>query len=107
MTDRPARHRCARDSCGRHARDPHKWCSTLCREVDVAQDQAKRVCEFTGDSQHWLHAIELGESLDAYRKSDQRAYQAAREVGMTSEQWKTIKFGATSHDQAGQLPTRR
>jgi hypothetical protein len=41
-------------------------------------DQAKRLCEFTGDKDHWLKAVEMGEAVSAYRHNDRRLYQAAR-----------------------------
>jgi hypothetical protein len=99
MTD--TRRRCARDGCGRSARPPYTFCSTLCSVVDAEMEQAKRLCEFTSDRGHWLRAVEIGEAVNAYRRSDRQIYQAARDVGITAEQWRSIKFGATSHDQTG------
>ena len=40
-----------------------------------------------------LPAVALNDALTAYYDSDRRIYLAARDVGITYEQWQAIKHG--------------
>jgi len=85
--------------CGREGRDRitvhprHTTCSLLCRAVVDALDEAQRVCAATGDTAHWLSAVDLNDSLSAFNVSDARIYRAALDSGINSGQWRSIKSG--------------
>jgi hypothetical protein len=57
--------------------------------------RAQRVCEVTRDIDLWLAAVDLNDALTAYFQSHNRLYDAAREVGMTNEQWRSVLRGAS------------
>jgi len=54
---------------------------------------AERVCAATGDTAHWLAAVDVNDSLIAFRSSDYRIYRAALDAGFTPQQWRTVKRG--------------
>ncbi|WP_162938382.1 hypothetical protein [Mycobacterium kyogaense] len=47
----------------------------------------------TRDTEHWLAVVALSDAVTAYYASDNRVYNAAQSVGITDEQWRTIKHG--------------
>jgi hypothetical protein len=87
---------CAREGCDRIVRSEHRYdtCSFMCHAVRMELDQAERVCVATGDTEHWLAAVDLNEALIAYRSSDLRMFRAAKDRGVTVGQWQSIKHGA-------------
>ncbi len=71
----------------------HAECGVLCRAVNAELTRAQRVCEVTRDTEHWLAVVALSDAVTAYYASDNRVYNAAQSVGITDEQWRTIKHG--------------
>jgi hypothetical protein len=65
----------------------------LCELVITELAEAQRMCAATGDGELWSAAVGLNDALTAYRCTDSRVYHAAREVGITDEQWRAIKRG--------------
>jgi hypothetical protein len=84
---------CAREGCDRTVRGRYDTCSFLCHAVRMELDEAERVCIATGDTEHWLSAVDLNDALIAYRRSDMRMFRAAMNGGTTPEQWRSIKCG--------------
>lgn len=87
---------CAREGCGRTVREhPERThCCFLCQVLDRELTRAQRICEATGDTEHWLAVVTLNDALSEYYKSDSRVYNAALSVGLTDEQWRAMKHGA-------------
>ena len=85
---------CCREGCDRGRGRDHPACSYLCAVVAQELERAQRLCEaLGGDTEHWLAVVALNDALTAYWTSDKRVYLAAREVGLTDEQWRAIKRG--------------
>ncbi|KMO68897.1 hypothetical protein MOBUDSM44075_04317 [Mycolicibacterium obuense] len=61
--------------------------------LNIELARARRVCEVTRDTEHWLSVVALSDALTAYYASDTRVYRAAQSVGITDEQWQVIKHG--------------
>jgi hypothetical protein len=95
MTQPAAKRACAREGCDRIVRGGQRYdtCSFMCHAVRMELDEAERVCVATGDTEHWLAAVELNDALIAYRISDLRMYRSALNGGITGEQWRSIKRG--------------
>jgi hypothetical protein len=88
--------RCIREGCIRNLQpaSPHLTCSLLCAVASQQLEQAQRLCQpLGGDTEHWPAVVALNDALSAYYRSDPRIYRAAREVGITDEQWQAIKRG--------------
>jgi hypothetical protein len=87
--------RCSRDGCPRvvSPKRTHSTCSLACGAVVDELANAQRVCAATGDGEHWAAAVALSDALTALRVSDRRVYRAARDIGLTDEQWRAIKHG--------------
>lgn len=93
------RQTCFREGCGRTRPSNHTYCNHMCRLVDWEVEAAQRVCADTGDTELWLAAVALNDALTDYHTNDSRVYFAARDVGITDAQWRTVKHGsATDHD---------
>jgi hypothetical protein len=91
---------CVREGCNRivprHRVKPA--CSILCELVITELAEAQRMCAATGDGELWSAAVGLNDALTAYRCTDSRVYHAAREVGITDDQWRAIKRGDSDSD---------
>jgi hypothetical protein len=74
-------------------RRTHDTCSLACGVVAGELERAQRACAAIGDGEHWAAAVALNDALTALRLSDSRVSHAAREVGITNEQWQAIKSG--------------
>lgn len=44
-----------------------------------------------GDTEHWLSVVALNDALSEYYRSDLRIYRTALSIGITDEQWQSIK----------------
>lgn len=99
MTDnrRRRRHRptCAREGCKTKVPVGSKYptCCTLCGLVCVEMENAENVCRVTGDTELWAAAVALNDALTEHRAQFGRVIKAAREAGITDEQWPAIKRG--------------
>jgi hypothetical protein len=61
--------------------------------VNTELTEAQRLCAELGDGEHWAAAVGLNDAMTTYRDSDNRVYRAARDVGITDEQFRFIKRG--------------
>lgn len=86
--------RCVREGCVRTVRpgERHTACSFLCDVVAQELERAQRLCEaMGGDTEHWLSVVALNDALSEYYRSDLRIYRTALSIGITDEQWQSIK----------------
>jgi hypothetical protein len=95
MTRPTTKRLCAREGCERTVRGDHRYdtCCLLCHAVRVELEEAERICVVTGDTEHWLAAVELNDALLSYHHSDLRLFRAAMDSGITAGQWRSIKRG--------------
>ena len=91
---------CVREGCNRivprHRVKPA--CSILCELVMTELAEAQRMCAVTGEGELWSAVVALNDALTTYRCTDSRVYHAAREVGITDDQWRAIKRGDSDSD---------
>lgn len=87
---RPKRLTCFREGCDRKRPPDHTYCTHLCSLVDSELTKARRIAEATGDTALWIAAVALNDSLTDYKTNDTRVYLAARDVGITGEQWREM-----------------
>lgn len=91
--------RCIRKGCPRFVpkrKQHHDACSFICSAIAREMEMAQRVCAATGDTELWTATEDLNTAFTAYFRSNRRVYDAAREVGITDQQWRAIKDGTAT-----------
>lgn len=73
----------------------------ICSVVHYELERAQRLCEATKDTEHWLAAVALNDALTEFYRSDRRIYEAAREVGVSDQQWHALKHGTDERRSTG------
>lgn len=91
---RTKRPRCFREGCDRKRPRNHTYCTHLCFLMDRELDKARRITEATRDTAVWVAAVAFNDAFTAYQADYRRVYHAARDVGITDEQWREMANGA-------------
>jgi len=96
--------RCVRDGCYRNVTKGN-WdhCSFMCKAVDNEMVRAQRVCDAVGPSagtgELWAAVVEMSDAWTRFQMLDKKIYDAAREAGITSDQWMAIKLGEAINEE--------
>lgn len=89
--------KCERDTCSRSmTSDTHTACSGSCSAIHREMKRAERIYAFTADEQHRNAFEALESAFNEYRASELRVFNAARDVGIDSVQWKELVSGNRS-----------
>lgn len=89
---------CSREGCERRTTfrtGKERYCSAVCRSVDIELTRTQRVCEAVGSQSVdlWCAAVAMSDAVTEYLLLDEQLHQAATEVGITDERWLAIKYG--------------
>lgn len=108
----PKADRCKRESCTRQAREPHRYCSYLCKLIAEEMNKAHRVCTAIGPGTYstelWTAAVELNEVWTQIQQLHAHLKAAALSTGLTTQQWAAVVTGeirAEQQEASGQADT--
>lgn len=91
--------RCSREGCSRpiSALKPgRRYCTFACRAINFELEATQRVCTAVGSipatAGLYGAVVALNAALDEYQRLDRELFDAARGVGITSDQFYAIKY---------------
>lgn len=86
---------CSREGCTARRPAGRGYCTALCTELATEMRKAQRICEAIGPSpvtaELWSTAVALSDTRTELARLEFKVYEAARSVGITDEQWNSIR----------------